>query len=524
MIKRIAFCFLACALITPLFFCASNKNSALPPEVSASLDSAGVNRVELEKVIDHYKTTGDTLKLRAAYFLIANMDGHSYVTYVLKDTLDKEIQFDALSYPTYDSLTASFGRMEKQYGVLDFKKKDVVDDLKAIKADFLINQIDYAFRAWREKPWAAYLNFDQFCEFILPYRGSNETLENWRQTFWDKYINIELQMANKSDPVEAAKIINKDIITWFKFDPIYYYHPTDQGLDDMITHGKGRCEDMTNITIYAMRANGLAVTSDYTPFWANSGNNHAWNAIVDSQNKVIPFMGAECNPGDYRLANKLAKVYRKTYSKQPNNLVYQTRKQKSVPGWLGGKSYADVTKDYVNTCNVTIRFEKPIPDSVDIAYICVFNSGEWQAIQWGRIVNDSATFPDMGLDIAYLPALYLNGKIEPWGDPIIVGNDCKITALRPDSSNGTALSLISTTQRKQEISTDGITKTFLTPGTEYELNYWNDGWNSFSKIIAKDKPIVFKNVPSGALYWLTAKDSDKEERIFTIENGQQVWW
>lgn len=37
---------------------------------------------------------------------------------------------------------------------------------------------------------------------------------------------------------------------------------------------------MTNLAIFAMRANGLAVTSDYTPFWADSSNNHAWNAIL----------------------------------------------------------------------------------------------------------------------------------------------------------------------------------------------------------------------------------------------------
>ena len=83
---------------------------------------------------------------------------------------------------------------------------------------------------------------------------------------------------------------------------------------------------MTNLTIYAMRANGLAVTSDYTPYWANSGNNHAWNAIVTPGGEVIPFMGAESNPGKYHLANKVAKVYRKTFGKQKANLAFQQRK------------------------------------------------------------------------------------------------------------------------------------------------------------------------------------------------------
>jgi hypothetical protein len=273
-----------------------------------------------------------------------------------------------------------------------------------------------------------------------------------------------------------------------------------------------------------MRANGLAVTSDYTPFWANSGNNHAWNAIVTPDGKVIPFMGAEANPGEYHLWNKLAKVYRKTYSTQMGNIAFQQKKQEKVPGWLAGKSYVDVTKDYVDVCHVTVALKKPVPDSVDIAYLCVFNSGEWQAIHWARIINDSAVFTDMGREIAYLPALYMDEKIVPFGAPFVLGNDCSIRELVADGSNAVSIQLISTTQRVQGISSDGIQRTFLTPGQEYELFYWSDGWQSLGKSVATEKPLIYDNIPSGHLYWLVAKDSDREERVFTIKDGEQIWW
>jgi hypothetical protein len=84
--------------------------------------------------------------------------------------------------------------------------------------------------------------------------------------------------------------------------------------------------------------------------------------------------------------------------------------------------------------------------------------------------------------------------------------------------------LTSTTKRTQEISTDGIAKTYLTAGQTYELFYWKDGWLSLGKAVAGEKPVKFDNVPQGALYWLVAEGSDKEERIFTIEGGKQVWW
>jgi hypothetical protein len=281
---------------------------------------------------------------------------------------------------------------------------------------------------------------------------------------------------------------------------------------------------MTNLTIFAMRAVGLAVTSDYTPHWANSGNNHAWNSILTLEGKVVPFMGAECDPGKYKLHNKAAKVYRKTFGKKKNNLIFQNRKQEKVPGWLAGKSYVDVTPDYVDVCDVAIKFAKEIPDSVDIAYLCVFNSGEWRAIHWGRVDGDMATFTDMGADIAYVPALYLNEEIVPWGPPFILGADCDFRYCLPDTSRKESISLVSTTKRKQAESTDGIARSYLKSGQEYELFYWSDGWKSSGKLTASDKPLTFDNVPSGALYWLVADGSDEEERIFTIENGNQVWW
>jgi len=498
---------------------------AYPPDILAALDSAGTNRGELEKVLTHYAASGDTLKFMAAYFLVGNMEGHSYVTYSLKDTAGNVIDFDPLVYPSYDVLTASYDTLEKKHGTLDYKKKDVIDDLQNITADYLIEHIDYAFRAWKEKPWAKHLSFDQFCQYVLPYRGSNEPLENWRPVFWDKYADLPGKMTNPSDPTEAARLINKDIMTWFGFDPRYYFHPTDQGMAEMMAKGKGRCEDMTNLTIFAMRANGLAVTSDYTPAWADAGNNHAWNAILVPGGKVVPFMGAEANPGEYGLANKFAKVYRKMYGKNPDNLVFQKHKQEKLPGWLAGKNYIDVTADYGKVCDVAVTLTREVPDSVDIAYICVFNSGEWTPIHWGQIAGQTVTFTAMAPEIAYLPAFYLNEKIVPAGPAFILHGDGTQTALIGDEAKTTLVTLIATTKRQLEASTDGTAKAFLTPGTEYELSYWRDGWQSVGKIQADDKgAVTFDKAPTGGLYWLTGKDSDREERIFTLDGDTQVWW
>jgi len=510
--------------LTVLIAVASAQEPKYPSDVATILEKAGDNSGQLQKVIEHYQGLGDSLKLQAAHFLIANMEGHGYVTFALMDSLKNEIPFEVLDYSNFDSLQIAFDTLEEKHTGLDFNKKEITDDTKIIESDFLIDQIDYAFRAWREKPWARGFSFADFCEYILPYRGSNEPLEYWREYFWNKYAGIEKQMTDSTDAIEAAKIINKDVMTYFTFDPRFYFHPTDQGISEMLSGHLGRCEDMTNITIYAMRANGLGVTSDYTPYWANSGNNHAWNAIVTPDGRVLPFMGAEANPGEYRLWNKLAKVYRKMYSKQPDNLIFQERKQEKVPGWLAGKGYRDVTSDYVETIDVTVPFAIDPPESIDVAYICVFNDGEWKPIHWGWIKGSVATFNDMGSEIAYLPGYYVNEKIVPAGYPFVLHADGGISPLEAEHPEPIPAVLVSTTAREQQASTDGVTKTFLEPGKEYELFYWLDEWKSLGKKTAGEKPLFYESIPEGCLYWLVATDSNKDERIFTIENGKQVWW
>jgi len=491
--------------------------------ITEAIDSAGANGVELRGVLSHYAELNDTLKLKAAEFLIANMKGHCYVTYSLQDTSKNDIDFLITEYPDYDSALSALDSMEEKYGTLEFNRDVRYDDIAEIDAGFLIDQIDYAFKAWREKPWARGYSFDQFCNYILPYRGSNEPLDSWRSYFYDEYANIADEMKDTLSQVEAASLINNDIMSWFKFDRLYYLHPSDQGLTEMLYFEKGRCEDMTNLAIYAMRANGLAVTSDYTPYWANAGNNHAWNALVLPDGKVLPFMGAEANPGRYGLRYRLAKAYRKMYAEQDEDLIFQENRQEKVPAWLGGRNYLDVTASYVPVSDVPVEFEE-IPDSIDIAYLCVFNSGEWCPIMWGRIIEGGADFVDMGRNIVYLPSLYLNRESEPRGAPFMLDSTGEMTFLEPDSTVPIEIKLNSTTKVYCDISTDGVKPADLVDGKSYELFVWEDGWSSAGKCTAESSEVTFAEVPSGALYWLKAEDSDGDERIFTYENNAPRWW
>ncbi len=498
----------------------------LPEDVKNTLEKAGENRPELEKVIEHFsENPEDSLKLKAAYFLIGNMDKQFYAHFKVVDTTGRDMHFNVLDYPDYKTMVRAWDSLETIYGPIENKRDTSVYDYEIITADFLIENIDLAFRAW-ELPWAKHISFDDFCEYILPYRGTNEPLENWRKHFWQEYQWVADSVKNKSDPVEACIVINNSLRSWFKFDSRFYRHYTDQSLSDMLRNKAGRCEDMTNLAIYAMRAMGVPVTSDFTPYWAKTGNNHAWNTVISKSGKPIIFMGGLTNPYEYKLGQALAKVYRKTYARQKNSLAEIIPEYEKAPPYINRNNIIDVTEDYVPVTDIFTILKKEAPDSINFAYICVFNSGEWKAINWGKLQKDgSVIFKKMGMEnIVYLPAYYKNGEIIPAGDAFVLTENKSVVSLAPDKKIKRTVKLYSTTRKTTKNATDNVEQAYFETGKQYELFYWDYGWQSLGKKTATGKALQFQNVPANALLWLVKEKSHKDERPFIIdENGKQIW-
>lgn len=497
-----------------------------PPEsVQEILELAGPNAVELQAVIQHYKDEGNVMKEEAAYFLIGHMKEHGFIQYKLVGEAGEAVDFNVLDFADYESLLDGWDALEAERGSVHFEVDTMVMDYLAISADYLIRNIDLAFNAWEDNPWAQHLTFDQFCEYILPYRSSNEPLEDWRSFFMKELEWVKDSLADPTDPVEAAVAVNNYIISWFRFDPRFYEHPTDQGLAEMLDVKLGRCEDMTNLAIFAMRSLAIPVMSDFTPYWANTGNNHAWNAILDRHDSVIIFMGGEANPGEYALNHKVAKVYRKTFAIQENSLAEKLEEWEKAPPYLDRNSIRDVTADYAETSRPKIDLDRGIPDSTRFAYLCVFNSGKWKAIDYTRFHGTKATFSKIGRGVAYLPAFYYDDEIIPAGDAFILSDSGRVEAKIPSGNKRIEVKLYSTTRRITKETTDFIETADFTAGDEYVLYYWNDKWVEAGRAVAGSGPLFFKGIPDNAIYWLVQAGSRNEERIFTLDtDGQQVWW
>ncbi|WP_232751843.1 hypothetical protein [Capnocytophaga sp. H2931] len=110
---------------------------------------------------------------------------------------------------------------ERQKGIrfLQTSQPIIKQDIKEIKAEMLIENIDYAFKVWQEKPWNKHLSFDDFCELILPYCIAEEPLTNCCKAYYEKYNPILDSLYKGTDVVEACNILSD----YMKTEGFYYF-------------------------------------------------------------------------------------------------------------------------------------------------------------------------------------------------------------------------------------------------------------------------------------------------------------
>ncbi len=165
-------------LFFPFLFSCQKKSR--PDYLERALSLAGENRSELEKVLEHYgKNPADSLKLKAARFLIENMDAYFFYASPGLDTYYNTLDSIFSLNERYEEMT------EEQKRLLDRLRETApgnfrtVPDLQYVTAGFLTDNIDRAFEAWQQ-PFAKELDFDGFCEFLLPYKFGTERPGLWR--------------------------------------------------------------------------------------------------------------------------------------------------------------------------------------------------------------------------------------------------------------------------------------------------------------------------------------------------------
>lgn len=516
--KKQSVCYISVLVIAYSFISWSSpiNSTKYPNNVEVVLAKAGNNRLELEKALRYFKEKGDEQMLQALYFLIANMDIHYSETYYLRDKIGRKIEFNELDYPNIDSAIVAFDSLRVLYKDLEFHDT-IIYDVTSITGQFLIDNVNHAFAAWRQSKFSN-ISFGDFCEYILPYRVTVEPIQEWRSIYRSTF-QWETDSLHSKTLERVLDYIRRDYRTWFTSSygrkPLIENEPLSRLSSlQLLFRKRGACEDIAALQVFCLRSQGVPVSYDIIPKWATSVASHFVNTVFNEKMQSIKFDVTNNSPVNGDLAREPAKVLRITYSKQPEVIASKIDWRNIPPCQLRTRNYIDVTNEWWEASDVTVGLFKDISRE-KIAYANVFNNGKWNTVWWGEIKNDSVTFSNMPKGVVILPVYYKRGRTVSAGYPIVNGYNHELH-LVPDTINKRAIEI-----KQQEHYL------IFRPGKRYELFYWDRDWKSLGIQIPNDDDsfLCFKNVPENVLLRLVPEYSTGKERPFIVtRDGERYWW
>ena len=321
-------------------------------------------------------------------------------------------------------------------------ERSIVEDIHIITADYLVKNIDSAFATWQNAPWARHVSFDDFCEYLLPYKVTEgQPLDHWRDSLKGKFCDgleyFRFDQYKKNSPSTAAAAIrnnmrgqmNPSITLSKKFYPLLS--------ENNITRlPAGTCDDYVQVVLAVMRANGIPVVSDMILQWPykGGGGGHSWNVICDNLRTNMFF--EELNgvaPGNMiRATSKLGKVYRNTYA--INRDLLEMNRNEQLPSKFRNSFLKDVSVQYMPVVHATVDILPKRRGKNQYAYLAVFDNQDWTPVAVAQIKGKQVRFENIGPDIVYLPVRYAEKKFHPLNYPFHLDYDGHTRYFVPDTT------------------------------------------------------------------------------------------
>ncbi|UNY98299.1 discoidin domain-containing protein [Zhouia spongiae] len=386
------------------------------------------NRKAFQAVLNHFQDPKDSLKLKAAYYLIDNINNHYYHEIIPRRKWEKILDYsDSLIEVEEENYIPKMNEIFNSQGKFTFKKE--LDDQTISSEDLIIN-IDLAFKVWN-KPWNKHVDFEAFCEFILPYRTKNEPIDI---SLRSKYLE---NLSNKlNDSLKFSDILN--IVNSFSTYPdhnLITLIPADLSIEDIKKGRMTTCIGESNMVNFKARAIGIPTATDFT-IWPNSSGNHYWSVIPYDKDSILYadkdfFFGS---PGSYKLRNKIAKIYRYMYStqEQTSELRIQEKENKT---FLQNPNLMDVTSQYIETTDINMDLYNYEGKNFTNAYLCIFNNKKWNPIAFSKVINNKITFNNVGRECIFLIAYLEDNKFIPASNPFSIDKSGEISKYIADESH-----------------------------------------------------------------------------------------
>lgn len=159
-------------------------------------------------------------------------------------------------------------------------------DLADGNGELFLSHVRHSLRSLCETPWGQTITGELFLHYVLPYRISNETMEDYRPYFWNELF-VRVKDLSMVDAILEINHWCHEKATYIASDP-----RTLSPLN-MVRNARGRCGEESALLVAALRSLGIPARQVYAPRWAHTDSNHAWvEAWADGE---WYFLGA-CEP------------------------------------------------------------------------------------------------------------------------------------------------------------------------------------------------------------------------------------
>lgn len=388
-------------------------------------------------VLNRYNPYGtDSLKYKAALFLVDNMDGHKSPEGKSLSDYSRRIR----------SLRVTRGIHQLQQLWYNSRKLGAVElrpDSAVVSNDLLIANVESAFSAWTESPWRDEYNFDIFCRYVLPYRLNDEHVTpGWRDTLRRRYFPL---IDGETDIRKAFAIIKDTVYKSVVLSNNYCPYT----LDPLTCHsaGKAECSQRCIVLAAVMRSLGIPAAIDGIPMWSDySYKGHAWVSmplangetytVYESDSMARRFNRIDASeflsrytvssedscPYEIKTTKTPVKIYRMNYDSC--NVV-----ERDSPSSLSSPFIQDISSDYGLDSDFKLS---SFPDGV--VYLCSYLSGaDWMPVAKSISKNNEVSFHNVGKGAVCVMAANIDGKWR-FSHPFLIDKEGKLKYFIPSET------------------------------------------------------------------------------------------
>ena len=404
---------------------------------------------EIKELLYHYSVVDPVpQKYQAAKFIIDNIKGHySYAGNQIYD------YYDFAASLLSDSLLSPEQQRDSLLFITDYRFKDLpkdrISDKYLISADYLIYNIDKSFEQWSTCPWASQLSFQDYLEWLLPYKAAEyQELDYWRDTllahFGSGLDNPVVNDVEYNTTLGVADMIRSQAYSSMHRYGLY----TRSGLPLLSSYllprqTFGNIPDYALVGVLALRAAGVPAVIDETPVGARYTAATKWFVIksVRGEELTSEWDLSTMIGGGFFPYERGPKVFRNTYAIDQRRLQYSKKAKYVYPFGLCKK---DITDRYFLTCNIELPIDRSIRKSLKDKYVyiasAVRNEAEpWCIVDFGTLRHGKAIFDNMGREVLYVAMGYDGNGLVPITAPFILHKDCRVEYVSPDTVNSPSL-------------------------------------------------------------------------------------